>query len=141
MKVAYNACFGGFGLSPKATILYAERKGIKLYPYSCSRGITYFREDDVTDVKGFVDFLTEDLGEEVPHAVFCKSEYFYYQSFRESDDIRADPDLIAVIEELGEDKASGRFASITIIDLPDGSAFEIDRYDGKERVVPVRGDW
>ena len=30
MKIAYNACFGGFGLSPLAETEYAKRKGIDL---------------------------------------------------------------------------------------------------------------
>jgi hypothetical protein len=33
MKVILNKCFGGFGISPKAYKLYAEKKGIELYPY------------------------------------------------------------------------------------------------------------
>ena len=140
MKVAYNTCFGGFGLSPKAEVLYAQRKGIKLYPYSCSRGITYFREDDLDGVTGYVKFLTEDLGEEVSSAVMSNTKHVYYQSFHD-DEIRTDPDLIAVIEELGADKASGICASIAIIDIPDGKAFEIDEYDGKEDVLPVREEW
>ncbi len=140
MKVAYNTCFGGFGLSPKAQILYAQRKGIKLYPYSCSRGVTYFRVDDLDEVTGYVDFLTEDLGEEVPSTVMSNTKHVYYQSFHD-DEIRTDPDLIAVIEELGADKASGSCARLRIIEIPDGRAFEITEYDGQERVVPVREEW
>ncbi len=140
MKVAYNKCFGGFGLSPKAEILYAQRKGIKLYPYECRRGITYFRVDDVTDVKCFLDFLTEDLGEAVSSEVISKTEYFYYQDFHD-DNIRTDPDLIAVIEELGEEEASGCCSALAIIEIPDGRDFEITKYDGKESVVPVRECW
>ncbi len=140
MKVAYNACFGGFGLSPKATILYAARKGIKLYPYSCSRGITYFREDDIEALPEYIKFVTRDLGEEVPNSVMSNNKYYYYQEFDEPA-IRADPDLIAVIEQLGEEEASGSCASLGIIEIPDGRPFEIDEYDGKERVVPVRECW
>lgn len=31
-KVVYNACYGGFGLSEKACLLIAERKGFTLEP-------------------------------------------------------------------------------------------------------------
>ena len=33
MKVVINACYGGFGLSHKAIMRYAELKGFKLYPW------------------------------------------------------------------------------------------------------------
>ena len=32
LKVVYNACYGGFGLSDEAYILYAKLKGIDIYP-------------------------------------------------------------------------------------------------------------
>jgi len=32
-KIAYNSCFGGFGLSHAATMRYAELKGLKIYPF------------------------------------------------------------------------------------------------------------
>jgi len=36
MKVAYNSCFGGFGLSPLALEMFAEKKGITLTWYERS---------------------------------------------------------------------------------------------------------
>mgnify|MGYP001591722014 CR=1 FL=1 len=32
LKVVYNTCYGGFGLSDEAYILYAKLKGIDIYP-------------------------------------------------------------------------------------------------------------
>ena len=143
MKVAYNACFGGFGLSPLAEVLYAERKGIKLYGYTClgAHGSPYTKVVDIRSFKGWADFYTEDYGDSIDAATMPTLPNMYYQSSREDDDIRTDPDLIAIIEELGEKEASGSCSRLSIIEIPDGSQFEIEEYDGKESVVPVRPCW
>lgn len=72
VKIAYNACFGGFGLSNEAIELYLKKKGYKytkLKP-KYSWGSCF----DVTDP---ADFCDRDIE-------------------------RHDPILIDVIEELGE---------------------------------------
>jgi hypothetical protein len=91
-KVAYNASFGGFGLSEKACEVLTKIKGKPVSPY---------------------DFNGYD---------------------------RADPDLIKVIEDLG-DEANGSFADLQIKEIPDGASFEIDEYDGNESVEPPRQSW
>ena len=50
---------------------------------------------------------------------------------------RTDPQLIKVVEELG-DEASGRSARLRVVHIPDDSTdWEIDEYDGAERVLFV----
>ena len=44
---------------------------------------------------------------------------------------RQDETLIEVVEELGE-KASGRFGSLKVVEIPDNSFYIIDEYDGIE---------
>ena len=53
MKIILNKCFGGFELSPIAIIMYANKKGITLYPYYCSyRNLTEYKYiSDVTKAK------------------------------------------------------------------------------------------
>ena len=53
---------------------------------------------------------------------------------------RTDPDLIAVIEELGE-KASHRVANIRVIEIPDGIEYKIIEYDGWETVLEEGHYW
>lgn len=48
---------------------------------------------------------------------------------------RHDPDLIKVIEILGLKKASGNCAKLAFEELPSGSQYRIDEYDGMESVA------
>jgi hypothetical protein len=140
MKVAYNNCFGGFNLSPLAETEYRKKKGINLTWYKELEGGGYKRINDISTLSEFKGiFLTSsdaDLGDEVKE--IPKDNYFY--DFWDEDENRADPDLIEVIERLGE-KADGHCASLAIKEIPDGSTFEITEYDGNEDVVPPRMSW
>ena len=71
-KVVYNRCYGGFGLSDEAMLLYCEKKGIKVYP---------------CDEFGHTTFYTDEN----------KSDYIYDRELE-----RDDPVLIEVVEELGD---------------------------------------
>ena len=46
---------------------------------------------------------------------------------------RTDPILVRVVEELGED-ANGMCADLVIDDLPAGTKYRIDEYDGLESI-------
>lgn len=109
VKVVYNACYGGFGLSPQAVKRYAERKGL---PYE-ERESNVWR--DTPDI--YVD------GER-------------FASWKLP---RHDPDLVAVVEELGS-SAAVRFADLAIADV--SGIYRIEEYDGLESVVePCDIDW
>lgn len=47
---------------------------------------------------------------------------------------RTDPFLVEVVEELGQ-YANGPCADLRIVDVPEGSEYRIDEYDGNERVM------
>ena len=142
MKVAYNNCFGGFSLSPKALKAFAKKKGIDLtfykqtkYPHQGGHAENIRVEPEELNILG-IKACTQDLGsviEEIP------SELFYYESFCEHS-TRTDPDLISVIEEFGSE-ASGECSKLAIEEIPDGAQFEITYYDGNESVVPPRPNW
>jgi hypothetical protein len=53
-----------------------------------------------------------------------------------SDLDRADPLLVQVVEELGE-RVNTRFSDLRITDVPAGTKYRIDEYDGNESVMTV----
>ena len=111
MKVAINGCYGGFGLSPTAIVAIAARKGITL--------------------------ICGNPGSVFPKFTTSEGEEFYPYSLSKD---RTDPDLIYVIEQLG-DAASGRCAKLRIVDIPDDIAWEITEYDGMESVEEIHRSW
>lgn len=54
---------------------------------------------------------------------------------------RADPRLIAAIEKVGLDKASGSLAKVRIVDIPDDVKWKISEYDGIETVSEKHRSW
>lgn len=104
-KVVYNACYGGFGLSPAAIDRYAEIKGVTLYPKA--------------NKSGFISYYT-DPG--------------FQEPFWDRDLERVDPALVQVVEELGE-LANGDCAKLRIKQLSSGTPYMIEEYDGNETVV------
>lgn len=61
-------------------------------------------------------------------------DYWYY------DHRRSDPDLVRVVEEMGE-AANGRFARLRVVEVPDDVEWEIDEYDGTEHVAEKHRTW
>jgi hypothetical protein len=55
------------------------------------------------------------------------------KGFYDRDINRADPVLIQVVEKLGE-KANGMCAKLRIEDVPEGTLYRIDEYDGYESI-------
>ena len=48
--------------------------------------------------------------------------------------------MVSVIEELGNE-ASGRYGSVTIVEVPDDVDWEIDDYDGIETIHEKHRVW
>jgi len=119
MKIVYNTCYGGFGLSDAAIIRYAEIAGITLYPEKVS-SYTMWYKVSVDERKTIND---EDL---IWDSIVLN----------ESDIERTDPILVQVVEELGE-KANGEYAKLNIVDLEPGTRYRIDEYDGSESVATM----
>jgi len=139
MKIAVNRCYGGFSLSLKATKRYAELKGFPVYFYTQTKSHftdgydVYNRVDNIDHDDFFAIAYKKDCGETTD--TLDGSEYF---SRRPED--RSDPDLIKVIEELG-DEANGGCARIRIVDIPDDVEWEIQDYDGYEWVAEKHRKW
>jgi len=137
MKVAYNSRYGGFGLSHKAVMRYAEIKGIKLYPFVSKNAYDFnsvYRPYIVGEKVplDLIHYSTKPLTDE---GHYEKDSYFFSGEIA-----RDDLALIQVIEELG-DEANGTFADLVIAEIPDGIEYEISEYDGNETVEEKHRSW
>lgn len=141
-RVVICAQHGGFGLSMAGESAYLARKGKQAFFYANPRNLSgrcdydhYVRAE--TQERPFVVFtFTEDLGDEPTAREMDDSKAW----FTERDIPRDDPDLIAVIEELG-DAASGSHCRFSIVEIPDSVEWEIEEYDGLEWVAEKHRVW
>ena len=105
MKIVINKCFGGFGLSEEAVLLYGKKKGLNIIAV----------KDKI--IKSLTHYYLNEVGD---------GNYF-----TERDIQRNDSALIEVVEELGV-KADGSYSQLKIVEIPDDMEWEIEEYDGKE---------
>lgn len=130
MKIILNKCYGGFGASKEAYMLYAKKKGLELYQYTSDFAI--FEKHiykKTNDEALFKDYFIKDMGDNIE---INNEDYKKYNLFLD-DEHRQDPILIEVVEELG-DKASGSFGKLEVIEIPDNCYYKIDEYDGYETI-------
>lgn len=159
-KIAYNGCFGGFSLSAAAIKRYAELKGRDCYFFESARDkngslkLGQYEPISMKEAGKDIMFFAFDIPN--PGEVLAKTDDWHAMSqeqrmasnsLYEKHDIsnryipRDDPHLVQVIEEMGE-KASGRCASLKIAEVPSGSRYRIDEYDGNESVMTADDyDW
>lgn len=140
MKVVINSCYGGFGLSVDGILAYAKRKGVDIYFYDSKYPSKTYEKLSVAEAKkqSFPPMtFTKDLGDRFKEGDFgrYKEHYVYYRDVE-----RHDPDLIAVVEELGE-KANGSCSQLKVVEVPDGVDYEIEEYDGNEWVSERHRTW
>ena len=159
MKLVINKCFGGFGLSHKAIMRYAEIKGFKLYRYYEDRDVKsrkiylwkegdaephlsyYYSDPNLTqfpESSESTDLDYEQAIEELDEIVSVPdySTKMFYERYLE----RNDPILVLVVEELGSE-ANGQYANLSIVDIPEDVRWEIDDYDGMESVEEKHRSW
>jgi hypothetical protein len=127
-KIVYNACYGGFGLSHEAIMRYAEIKGITLYHTNESG---FFNHYYLCPPDEYERLRAEDETKPIGTSRYARSNAMYF-SPRNIE--RSDPALVQVVQELGN-KASDRYAELTIEDIPAGTLYRIDEYDGFESVM------
>jgi hypothetical protein len=127
-KIVYNTCYGGFSLSREAVMRYAEIKGITLYPDDEKNWyVNYF----LCPPEEYERLRAEDAANPITQGRYARSNAMY---FSPSNIERNDPALVQVVEELG-DRANGMNAELCIEEVPAGTLYRIDEYDGKESVM------
>lgn len=131
-KVVYNNCYGGFSLSRKALYWLAEHgcESAKAEIKDQEKGAA---EPDTDGLAGWARkrwLATEDSG---------LMSYSWHPSDCELS--RDNVLLVQCVEELGE-AANGSCADLAIEEIPDGTQYRIDGYDGNERVMTRESyDW
>lgn len=116
-----------------ATKLYWQRKGKPVYLFTRDYKIDKF----IPISLDADDYFWYSFDNDTPDS---SNEYFSAHYLTNSPDDRTDPDLIAVVEELGP-AASGSCAKLKIVEIPDGINWKIDEYDGYESVEEVHRSW
>lgn len=131
-EIVINKCYGGFGLSYEAVMLYAKLKGIKLYAnlddFSTKLG------KKVTDKGALIHYTTEPV-EDINHCQNLNKIYFSDNHIP-----RDDIDLVKVVKQLG-DKANNNCAKLGIVKIPDDIKWIIEEYDGMETIAEQHRTW
>lgn len=130
MKVVINNCYGvGFRLSNFAYKELLRRKGKACYFYEYKFNEGYYRIDNIEDTNKHLSNIVsiKDYGEFI-------EETEKFDTYHHDGDIRTDADLIAMIEEFGSEKCSSKYSRLTIKDVPSGSYYRINEYDGYESI-------
>lgn len=137
MKVVINRCFGGFGLSLAGYKMLLSLKNLPCYFYKQTKyewqdGRNEYKKVDETEKDQlFVFPTTTDYGDATPG--------FPDVWDRHGID-RADPDLVKTVEVLGK-IANGPCSDLKVVDVPDDVEYEIEEYDGLERIAEKHRTW
>lgn len=139
MEIVINNCFGGFSLSDKAERLYAKKAEFKIFRYHQTKhkfrdGVNLYEKCADNSDSFMTVVFKKDQGESFD--VFPEDGGYWYS--REIE--RTDKILIEVVKELGE-KANGSCANLTIVEIPDGTSWEISEYDGSEHIAETHKTW
>lgn len=149
-KVVVNACYGGFSLSPEATLWLWQRgaKGIE-----ATHVDEYWpperraEEDSKYWLLGYNHalakwrkYLAQPDREKRPPlflTVFSPDEQYVLNS---RDVERHDPLLVQCVEEMGE-KANGACAELVVKEIPYGVDYVVEEYDGMEWIAERHRTW
>jgi len=134
MKIVINICFGGFGLSNEAMCFLAKKNCEILEKHPAKEWLGF--SSDLEDKR-------KDLGDGFMSmgwfsGTIMKEDTVY--TFPYEDKYRSHPDLIEVVEKLG-DAADGQCAKLSIIEIPDDIDFYIHEYDGNESINEQHRSW
>ena len=65
-----------------------------------------------------------------------KEEVYWEGDFARDDEV-----LVKIVEALTPEKASGRFAFLKVVEIPDDVEWEVKEYDGMEHIAEVHRTW
>lgn len=168
MKVVINRCYGGFSLSPRAVQRLAELQGRPCFFYRSVRGADGLedlkRYERITLEQASSGDTFMWYAFDVPDAETTIMARYTNEEWRAASDEqrkawnaeytaheignreyeRHDPLLVQVVEELGGEHrqgASGYCAKLSVVEIPDGTDYEVDEYDGMEHIAEKHRTW
>jgi hypothetical protein len=142
VKVVINRCYGGFGLSKEACQYYWDLKGQQVWIEEDTKfksmglfTVWLVPPEERLESKEGEAFYAMSMEDRRAYNEKHSEQTWYYRDLE-----RNDPIFIKVVEKLG-DKASGRHADLTIVEIPDGVEWVIEEYDGLEHVAEAHRTW
>jgi len=146
MKVVINKCFGGFGLSDAAYEKLAEY-GVPVRKYieqERDQKTRLYKPQPANEGEVIFDRELTPEGESSLTDIYHKykgkagiAQRYWDGWTREN---RTHPLVIRVVEELG-DAANGPHAELSVVEIPDGTDYEISEYDGQEHIAETHRTW
>lgn len=153
MNVVINKQFGGFSISALAVKRIAELKGRPCFffkrdgfsgPYRPADLASIQKQDwhwsafDISDLSVLPS--QEDWSSKPIEERQASNRIWDKHILSSRPDNREDEDLVRAVKELG-DAANGMCAKLKIVEIPDGTKYEIDDYDGMESIHEVHESW
>lgn len=143
MKIVINKCFGGFGLSPTA-LLWLYERGCKSIAHPVEKWFgkrMSYRDKTKThldeELEKWQAYQKDPKGGNLFLTTFSPDEQFILTCM---DIERTNPLLVECVETLGI-QANGSCAKLRVVDIPDGTDYTIDDYDGQETVEERHQSW
>ena len=136
MEIVINTCYGGFGVSAQALVELVKRESsaqvsMTLSEYTGGHNNSFYHMGTRITIDEY------EFDSWMP-GVLYKDNIVYM--LKDGDGIRKDLGLISVVRELG-DAANGRHAKLKVVEIPNGTKYEIEEYDGMEWVAEVHQTW
>lgn len=150
MKIVINKCYGGFGISVAALkeLVKLNSDAIESFTpknyyggesenYKNSDKWEESWKDDFKDYKHIGDgFMADGQGYNI-----YKDGLLYSLKDRCEYEMRANKDLVSVVEKMGTEIASASLAKLAVVEIPDDVEWEISDYDGIETIREKHRTW
>lgn len=145
MKIVINKCFGGFGLS-KAAYEKLIEWGVPVRKYIEQRRnetTGLYEKEPLNDGEVIFDRELTPASEGAVAAIYHKYRGTtalsrYWDGWTREH--RTHPMVVRVVEKLGE-AASGPLSELAVVEIPDGTEYEISDYDGREHIAEAHRTW
>lgn len=136
MEIVVNKCYGGFSLSPEAT-LWCYEHGMKELATPVDEYFRFAEQAKISSYIQWTNYQSDPTKGSLFVTVFSADGKFVLNT-RPSD--RSNPILVNCVKTLGE-KANGSCAKLRIVEIPDDVEYEIQEYDGQEWIAEKHRTW